>query len=238
MADSPTVAAIVVAGGSGERFGSPAGKQLAPVAGRPLLSWSLEVLDAYGHLDSAVVVCPPGRQLEYAEQAVAPLGLRLPIEFAESGPTRQASVRSGLAALAGDVEVVLVHDGARPLLTVDLIENMVRSLSASGASGVVAAHPSIDTLKVVEGDRILDTPARSRLWQVQTPQVFIRESLELAHAAAVRDGFEGTDDASLLERLGFDVRIVEGPRSNIKVTLPEDVTFVEAVLERRSKGLQ
>lgn len=235
MGARPFVAAVVVAGGSGERFGAPAGKQLSLVAGRPLLSWSLEVLDR-SFVDAIVVVCPQGRADEYEAVAVTPLAPRTPITFADSGASRQASVRSGLAALPDAARIVVVHDGARPLVTVELIEQLVDALVATGASGVVAAHPSIDTLKIVEDERILETPERARFWQVQTPQVFLRETLERAHARAFDEGFLGTDDASLLERMGADVRVLEAPRSNIKVTLPEDVTFVEAVITNRREG--
>lgn len=229
--------AIVVAGGSGERFGRSGGKQLAPVAGWPVLSWALRALDAVPEIGRLVVVRPASRAEEYAREAIDPLGLATEVVFADSGETRQESVASGLTALRTEASIVVVHDGARPLITPDLVQRTIDLLLAGEGVGVVVAHPSYDTLKVVDTDgQVVETPERSRYWQVQTPQVFDRRALEMAHAKAASEGFSGTDDASLVERAGGRVRVIEGPRDNIKVTVPEDLAYVQAVLGRRRDG--
>jgi len=229
-------AAVVVAGGTAERFGRSGGKQLAPLVGRPVLSWVLDALDTSGAIDLIVVVCAPDRADEYRSIAVEPLELRTPVIYAAGGSTRRESVASGLAALPDSVVTVLVHDGARPLVTGDLIVAALSAFERSGADGLVVGHPSIDTLKIAEGPRVVETPPRESFWAVQTPQVFSAEALKAAHRLAIADGFEGTDDASLVERAGGVVVLHEGPRDNIKITLPEDLAFAEAVIRARAEG--
>lgn len=229
--------AIVVAGGIGERLGHAGGKQLAIVAGRPVLSWSLLALDASGCVDHIVLVCPHDRVREYRSHAVEPLALAVSVSYAPSGSSRQESVASGLAAMPGDTDIVLVHDGARPLLTPELTKAALDALEETlAAAGVVVGQPAVDTLKVVDGNRVLSTPDRSRFWTVQTPQVFRVTPLRDAYAAAHAAGFSGTDDASLVEHAGGTVLVVEGPRDNVKVTVAEDLAFIEAVLASRERG--
>lgn len=231
----PVTAAVVVAGGSGERFGRAGGKQLAQVAGRPVVSWSLAAIDECS-LAHIVVVCPESRIEEYRTLAVGSLDLRTPVSFAPSGPTRQDSVASGLAAVPSGTEIVVIHDGARPLVSPQVIRGAVEMLvSNDSAQGVVVGHPSIDTLKRVEGRRIVETVDRREVWSAQTPQVFRLESLVAAHALH-NDARAGTDDAVMVERAGGTVLMFEGPRDNIKVTVPEDFAFVESVLTRRAQG--
>ncbi|HSK48333.1 MAG TPA: 2-C-methyl-D-erythritol 4-phosphate cytidylyltransferase [Coriobacteriia bacterium] len=237
MTTHSATAAVVVAGGSGERFERPEGKQLAPVAGWPVLCWSLRALDAAWQIGLIVVVCPADRREEYEAEAVTPLGLATPVAFAVAGSTRQESVLSGLAAVPREMTVVVVHDGARPLVTPDLITGTIEALERSGADGAIAGHPSYDTLKLVESGVVVETADRERYWAVQTPQAFKRSALENAHQAAVADGFVGTDDASLVERAGGRVVVVQGPRDNLKVTVPEDLAYVQAVLNHRREGL-
>lgn len=237
MTDAPRTAAVVVAGGSGERFGRAGGKQLAMASGLPVLSWSLRALDASADVELIVVVCPADRVEEYRSLAVEPAALSTPVDFAASGVTRQDSVASGLATLPASVDVVAIHDGARPLLTAAVVSSLVAAVRDPGgvAIGAVVGHPSYDTLKVVEAGQVTETPDRERFWAVQTPQVFVRSALEEAHARAAADGFVGTDDASVVEHAGWTVRVLEGPRDNIKVTVAEDLAFVEAVLRRREE---
>lgn len=232
-----SAAAIVVAGGSGERFGRAAGKQLAVVGGRPVVSWALLALDAVPGLDRVVVVCPRSRRADFRTQSVEPLGMRTPVVFADAGETRQASVASGLSAIDMATDWVIIHDGARPLVTSMLVENALAAARESGADGAVVGHPSYDTLKLVEGADVVETVDRSRYWAVQTPQVFRRSALQAAHDAARAHGYSGTDDAALVEKAGGRVVVVEGPRDNLKVTVAEDLAFVQAVLEHREKGV-
>jgi 2-C-methyl-D-erythritol 4-phosphate cytidylyltransferase len=233
----PRTAAIIVAGGSGERLGRPGGKQLAPVLGQPVLSWTLAAFDAVPQVDLIIVVCHPQRIDEYRRTAINPVCPTTPVHFAAGGDTRQASVANGLAMVPGTAEIVLVHDGARPLVTSELIVDALEALAADPtASGLAVGYPAVDTLKIVSGDTIAETPDRSRYWAIQTPQIFSASVLRHAYQAAEKDGFLGTDDASLVERLGERVVVFEGPRDNIKVTVAEDLLFVEAALKGRGEG--
>ena len=239
---NPKTAAIILAGGTGERFGKDGGKQLVEIGGKPILTWSVEAFDAVGDIGLIVIVCPAERQGEYLSKAVDPFSFATPIVVAAAGSTRQESAFSGLELVPEEFEYVVMHDGARPLISADLIAHTIATLKGNiDADGAVVAHPAIDTLKVVENGVIVGTPDRSVFWNAQTPQVFRAGIYRRAHASALSDGFVGTDDSSLIERLGGRVRVVEGKRDNIKLTVPEDyLMLVAAVRERylKQKGEQ
>ena len=239
---NPKTAAIILAGGTGERFGKEGGKQLVEIGGKPILTWSVEAFDAVGDIGLIVIVCPAERQGEYLSKAVDPFSFATPIMVAAAGSTRQESAFSGLELVPEEFEYVVMHDGARPLISADLIAHTVATLKGNiDADGAVVAHPAIDTLKVVENGVIVGTPDRSVFWNAQTPQVFRAGIYRRAHASALSDGFVGTDDSSLIERLGGRVLVVEGKRDNIKLTVPEDyLMLVAAVRERylKQKGEQ
>ena len=226
-------AAILLAGGSGERFRRQGGKQLVDIAGRPTLSWSLQALDACPDVGLIVLVGPEDRREEYFEKAVEPFGFVTPIVFAEAGTSRQESAFSGLSAVPDSYEFVVLHDGARPLISAEEILHTINTVKGDLlADGAIVAYRSIDTLKVVEDGMVVGTPDRSVLWNAQTPQVFRTGIYRRAHAAALADGFVGTDDSFLIERLGGRVVVVEGSRSNIKLTVPEDYrTVTNALLD-------
>lgn len=231
---SAPVTAIVVAGGTGQRLGVLGGKQLLQLAGRPVLGWTVDAMAGSGVVDAIVVVCHPERVDEYREAVTAGVATELPLSFVAGGETRQSSVAAGLIAVASDDTVVVVHDGARPFVAVNLLTEAVRVVREGEADGAVAAYPVSDTIKTVHGVTVESTPDRSRLWAVQTPQVFLARTLRSAVAAASADGFVGTDDATLVERAGGRVVVVEGPRDNIKITHAEDVLVAEAILAFRS----
>ena len=239
---NPKTAAIILAGGTGERFGKEGGKQLVEIGGKPILTWSVEAFDAVGDIGLIVIVCPAERQGEYLSKAVDPCSFATPIVVAAAGSTRQESAFSGLELVPEEFEYVVMHDGARPLISADLIAHTIATLKGNiDADGAVVAHPAIDTLKVVENGVIVGTPDRSMFWNAQTPQVFRAGIYRRAHASALSDGFVGTDDSSLIERLGGRVLVVEGKRDNIKLTVPEDyLMLVAAVRERylKQKGEQ
>ena len=239
---NPKTAAIILAGGTGERFGKEGGKQLVEIGGKPILTWSVEAFDAVGDIGLIVIVCPAERQGEYLSKAVDPFSFATPIVVAAAGSTRQESAFSGLELVPEEFEYVVMHDGARPLISADLIAHTIATLKGNiDADGAVVAHPAIDTLKVVENGVIVGTPDRSVFWNAQTPQVFRAGIYRRAHASALSGGFVGTDDSSLIERLGGRVLVVEGKRDNIKLTVPEDyLMLVAAVRERylKQKGEQ
>ncbi len=128
-------------------------------------------------------------------------------------------------------EYVAIHDGARPLITTEAIDHAIDVLVSDRAlDGVVCGQPAIDTLKIVDGDNIVETPPRELYWAAQTPQIFSVDAMKRAHTAAIAEGFIGTDDSSLVERMGGRVRCVQSPRDNLKVTVPEDLRPVTAIL--------
>jgi 2-C-methyl-D-erythritol 4-phosphate cytidylyltransferase len=205
-----TAWAIVVAGGTGSRFGAP--KQFADLGGRPLVAWSLE--SARQACDGVVLVVP----------AVAPSGPWDADVVVTGGATRSESVRAGLAAVPGEADIIAVHDAARPL-TRPALWAAVLDAVAAGADGAVPASPVVDTVKEVGPDGSLVTLDRSRLVAVQTPQAFRADLLRRAHGA----GRDATDDAALVEAAGGHVVLVEGPPDNVKVTSPIDLILATAL---------
>jgi 2-C-methyl-D-erythritol 4-phosphate cytidylyltransferase len=212
--------AIVVAAGRGERLGSEGPKALVACAGRPLLSWSLDALHAAGL--PIVVALPAG--------VAAPEGTR----GVAGGAERSHSVRNALAAVDTAADVVLVHDAARPLLSVELVRACLDAMQ-DGVDAAIAAARLTDTVKEAEGDRVVRTLDRSRLWAVQTPQVFRRTVLEDVLSQPDDVLAAATDDASLIELAGGSVRLVPAPRWNLKVTLPEDLQLAELLLAARAE---
>lgn len=210
--------ALVVAAGSGERLGAGRPKAFVPVAGRPMLEWSLLSLAAAG-FEHVVVALPDGE--------AAPAGC----VGVRGGVTRSESVRLALAACPGEGPVV-VHDAARPLVAAELFTRTLDALADADAA--VAAAPVTDTVKEADAERwVARTLDRTRLWAIQTPQAFRREAL--AAALAVPDDVlaQATDDAWLIERSGGSVRVVESSAANLKVTTPHDLRIAELLLADR-----
>jgi 2-C-methyl-D-erythritol 4-phosphate cytidylyltransferase len=186
-------------------------------------------------VDAVIVVCHPDRVAEYRDAVAGFTAADTPVDFIAGGDTRQASVEAGVRAVADDETIVVVHDGARPFVTCESIARSVEVVASGRADGAVVAHPVSDTVKAVACGFVEETPERTRLWAVQTPQVFRAGTLRAALAAAEHDHFVGTDDASLVERAGGSVAIVEGARDNIKITHAEDVVLAEALLASRAE---
>lgn len=162
VSKNPSTAAIIVAGGEGERFRNPGGKQLFEVLGKPVLTWSAEAFDAVPDVGVIVIVCPEERQAEYCRQAIDPYPFVTPIEFAPSGEVRQESAMNGFESLTKDYEIIAVHDGARPLITPEIISHAINHLKGNlDIDGIVVGHPSVDTLKIVSDRLISATPDRS-----------------------------------------------------------------------------
>ena len=206
-----TVVGIVPAGGSGERLGAERPKAFVVCAGRPLLEWSVEVLSAV--CDRVIVAVPAGHE--------GP-------GWVEGGASRSASVRNALSA-APEARTVVVHDAARPLVTRELVESCLAALM--GVDGVTAAAPVTDTIKQAYPDGTVErTLDRSRLWAVQTPQVFRADALRRALEVSDEVLAAATDDASLVEAAGGSVRVVESPAENFKVTSHRDLEVAERIL--------
>ena len=228
-----SVWAILVAAGRGERLGLDQPKAFAKLGEDPLLAEPLRRLEESEWVDAIVLVAPPGWE-EPAILLAEELGCGKVNACVPGGETRAESVEAGLHAVGDDIDVVLVHDAARPLITPALVARVLAGLNG-GAEGAVAAAPVADTLKRVRDDLTIDdTVDRAHLWQAQTPQAFRRSTLERAYReldrATVRSA---TDCAALLHAIGAMVRIVPSGITNVKVTLPSDIALVEALLAAR-----
>ncbi len=222
-----TATALLLCAGKGERLGAGVDKALVPLAGRPLFAWSLEALERTPAIDRIVVVGPVRRLKETL--AAAGLAPRKVVGWCEGGRERQDSVARGLALVPQDASLVAVHDCARALVTPELVGRVVADAAAHG--GAIAALPLADTLKRAALGVIETTVPRQGLWCAQTPQVFRREWIVAAHAAA---GRAATDDAALVEALGHRVHLTPGEPHNLKITTPRDLELAEAWLTRSS----
>ena len=216
--------AIILAGGSGSRMGAGCNKVLLTLGGEPVIQRSIR---AFEGLVDGVVLVSREEDIPAMGAMLAKSGLSAVVVV--GGATRQESVWNGLCALPEGVEHVLIHDGARCLVDADTIRRCKASVEVHGTG--VAAVPVVDTIKQVDADGIVAaTPDRSSLMAVQTPQGFRLPLIMEAHEAARQAGFTGTDDASLVERIGHSVRLTQGNRRNIKLTAPEDINMAEAFL--------
>jgi len=220
---------IVAAAGKGRRFGRS--KQLVDLAGRPLVSWSLNVFGTMPEVTAVALVVDEDTLPSYA--AVLELHIRgKRALLVPGGVTRQESVFAGLRALNGEVDAVLVHDGARPLIRVDDVRRCMRPVAQGRAAFL--ATPVVDTIKTVdERGHVRKTLDRKTLWAAQTPQCAMYSDLERAYKEADREAFTATDDASLLERSGIDVVVVPGASENFKITTPSDLALAQAIVRER-----
>ena len=227
MAD-PRIGVIVVAAGVGSRFGAAMPKAFVPLAGRSLLTWSVEAAVGCPGVVCVVVVAPPGHVAE-ADRATEGYAT-VPVRVVPGGAERPDSVAAGLAALPDDVDVVLVHDAARAL-TPSALFAAVAAAVVAGAPAVVPGLPVVDTVKQVdEAGVVVATPPRASLRAIQTPQGFRRDVLERAHAEAGAHAV--TDDAALVEALGLPVLVVPGDPRAHKITTPDDLDRVVALRDR------
>ncbi|OGL11573.1 MAG: 2-C-methyl-D-erythritol 4-phosphate cytidylyltransferase [Candidatus Rokubacteria bacterium RIFCSPLOWO2_12_FULL_71_22] len=224
-----SLAAVIPAGGAGARLGARMPKQFLRIGRTPILAMTVRHFTRHPSM-AAVVVAAPAAHLALTRRILARTGRGAPATVVVGGPTRQDSVWLALLALPGPVDVVVVHDGVRPLITRRLVDDVVRAAVESGAA--ICALPIAETVKRVRGGFVEATLDRSELWAVQTPQAFRADLLREAHEKARRDGVGGTDDAMLVERLGHPVRVVAGLPGNVKITTPEDLRRLRRVSRR------
>ncbi len=229
LARRNSVAAIIAAAGFGSRMGTEVPKQFLLLAGEPVLIRTIRAFLDHPAIDRVAVVLPQ----QYLARSRDSIQTFFPEQlqkllFTAGGESRQQSVANGLHSLPPTIDTVLVHDGARPLVTPAVIDRCITGVHRHGA--VIAAIPVKDTLKEVDGDTILRTVDRQQLWQAQTPQAMQRTLLERAGAHALTTGFQGTDEASLLEHAGIAVAVVMGSEENFKITRPADLTIAAALL--------
>lgn len=226
------VVALIPCAGQGKRMGGHVSKQFMEVDGRPLLAYTLAQFEKHPLIDNLVLVTRE-EDIDYCWQEVIKKEAFTKVtQIVPGGRERQDSVYQGLLALSEETDWVVVHDGARPLISTAAISAVLKTAWAKGAA--IIGVPAKDTIKMVNPDFTVQmTPPREFLWHVQTPQVFPRELLMRAYREAAEHGWQGTDDASLVERLGVKVHMVQGDYNNIKITTPEDFVFLQEIL--RSK---
>lgn len=222
--------AVVAAAGRSARMGGE-NKQLMSIAGVPVLARSLKALAQVPAVDGIVLVAPADSVPDFSNLAMG-WGLKKIVAVVPGGINRQQSVFSGLLAVPSGCRIVLVHDGARPLVTQHEIIDVIEAAGKYGAATL--AVPVKDTVKVSSGDGfVTETPDRNKLWLTHTPQGFIYELVLEAHRKAFKSGDLHTDDASLVEAAGHRVKLVAGNYSNIKITTPGDILIAEALLKSR-----
>ena len=219
------VSVIIPAAGSGRRMGGGTAKQFLPLRGEPVLVRTVRLFSRCALVDEIIIAA-----LDVDATRALVGGMPKVTRIVPGGAERQDSVWAALQAVHSRPRIVAVHDAARPLLTPDVLEGVLRAAATHPAQ--VVAVPVQDTIKQVGPDGVVvATPDRSTLWAVQTPQVFWADVLVRAYRRAAEDGFRGTDDASLVERTGVPVRVYRGHPSNIKLTTPADFRVAEALLE-------
>jgi 2-C-methyl-D-erythritol 4-phosphate cytidylyltransferase len=228
------IVAIIAAAGQGRRLAAAVAKQYLSLGEMPILARTLRVFDE-NPLVEGIVLAVGADQREALEQRVLrSYPCRKLVEVVPGGAERQESVARALEAVSPGCEVVVIHDGVRPLLSQQLLTTVIETARRSGAA--MAAVPARDTVKEVEAGLVRATLDRSRIWLAQTPQAFSADLIRRAHEAAGRERVRGTDDAALVERLGASVEIVPGSEENIKVTTAADLMYAEAVLAARAAG--
>jgi 2-C-methyl-D-erythritol 4-phosphate cytidylyltransferase len=227
--------AIVPAAGTGERMGTNNRKKPYLLLNkRPLLYYTLTVLDSIPAIAQIIVAVAPGDERFCQQQVLEKFHFNKSIQIIPGGSSRQESVRRLLERVPEDTQLVLIHDGARPLITPELLDQAIAETMVWKAT--VLAVPVKDTIKSANDTlQIEKTISRERLWAIQTPQTFERSVIQEAHQRARQEGFLGTDDAALVERMGVQVKIVMGSYDNIKITTPEDLSVAEALLKNRNR---
>ena len=212
-------------------MGSDRNKLLLTLLGKPLIAWTIAAASASRHISWIGLIVHPEDKSDM-EEILAEISLKVPLQLIAGGATRQESVYNGLQALPTAASRVLIHDGARCLVTPQLIDRCAETLL--DCKGLIAAVPVKDTIKIVDSmGFIQDTPNRNQLWAAQTPQGFNVQLLNHCHVEARRCKWSVTDDAALFEKCRLPVKIVEGEETNLKITTPQDLAIAEFILRQR-----
>ncbi|GAE89560.1 2-C-methyl-D-erythritol 4-phosphate cytidylyltransferase [Acetivibrio straminisolvens] len=226
-----SVSAVVVAAGKGTRMNMDINKQYIKVGGIPVLARTLKVFEDCPLIDEVVLVVNNNDMFYCKENVVEAYGLKKVKMLVAGGAQRQDSVYNGLLQVNSESDIIIIHDGARPFINEEIIENCIEAAKEYGAS-TAAVHVK-DTIKSADSEGFAkETLERSTLWAIQTPQAFLRDIIMKAHKKASDEGFYGTDDTVLAERMGIRTKLVMGSYNNIKITTREDLTFAEALIER------
>lgn len=236
MEKKTRTAAIIPSAGAGRRMASGGSrKNYLELAGRPVLAHTLAAFEASPGVEAVFVVAPAGDE-NLIHAMARDNGIGKLAGVVAGGAERQESVANGLAAAGDGWDIVIVHDGARPLVTPEIVGSCLEAARVDGAA--VVAVPVKDTIKAATEGFVRETLPRETLWAAQTPQAFAFTLLEDAHDRARKDRYLGTDESSLVERTGAKVRLVKGSYENIKITTPEDLARAEQILRMRQKRQQ
>lgn len=220
---------VIVAAGSGSRMKMNINKQFIKLDGKEIIVHTIEKFYKHKNINDIVVVLREEEIDFFKNEILSTYGFDK-VKIALGGNERQDSVYNGLKSLRQECDTVLIHDGARPFVTAEIIDNSINE--AKQHKAVVVGVPVKDTIKVInDKNEIVDTPQRNKLWAVQTPQTFEYKVLIEAYENAFNDDFYGTDDAMLVERIGYKVKMIEGSYNNIKVTTQEDIAIGEQILK-------
>ncbi|MGL4911702.1 MAG: 2-C-methyl-D-erythritol 4-phosphate cytidylyltransferase [Romboutsia sp.] len=220
---------VIVAAGTGSRMKMDINKQFIKLNDKEIIAYTIEKFYENKNIQDIVVVIKEEEFEFFKSQIISKYGFEN-IKIAFGGNERQDSVYNGLKALDEKCKIVLIHDGARPFVSEEIIANSITE--AINNKAVVVGVSVKDTIKVVDSDNnIVETPDRSKLWAVQTPQTFVYQVLLKSYEDAFKDNFYGTDDAMLVERIGYKVKIIQGSYNNIKITTQEDLNIGTQILK-------
>lgn len=224
------ISVIIAAAGMSNRMGSKINKQFISINNKPILVHTLEKFEGCSYVDEIILVAKED-EIDYCrKEIIKRYNFNKVAKIIRGGKERQDSVYNGILALDEKTDIVLSHDGARPFVKIENIIDGIKGAYKDGAC--VVGVPVKDTIKVVESSNgIVETPKRDMLWAAQTPQCFKKEIIQEGYRKAIEDGYIGTDDSGLVERMGLDVKIIMGSYENIKITTPEDLILAESILQ-------
>lgn len=234
-------AAIITAAGKGTRLKSDISKQFLNIYGKPILAHSISAFQNSSNIKEIYITVPKNYLSFCKEEIIKKYTFSKVKELVIGGDTRQESVYNALQALPSSCRIVSIHDGVRPLITTEEIDLLIKNLiklnkKDNSIKGIIMAAPAYDTVKKINEDKIIDkTITRNLVCMAQTPQTFFFESILDAHKKALQDDFAGTDDASLIERLGYKVMVVIGRHENIKITTAMDLFLAELIMRKNQK---
>ena len=222
--------AIIVAAGKGKRIRSKLPKQFLSVGGKPILAYTIEKFDKSRLIDEIIVVIPRGYLNCCSNKIIDKFGFSKVKKIIIGGKERRDSVFKGLKIIDSNTDIVLIHDGVRPLVKTKKINEIVKFCQKHGP--VILGLPIKETIKRVESGKAITTLDRNKIWAVQTPQAFPYKVIMHAYKEADKDKFVGTDDSQLVERMGIEVRVIEGDEDNIKITTAKDLKIAEHLLRK------
>ncbi len=232
--------AIITAAGKGTRLNSNISKQFLNIYDKPILAHTLSIFEKSSKIDAIYVSVPRDYIKSCREDIIEKYSFTKVSKLVVGGSHRQASVFNAISSIPSTTDIVLIHDGVRPLVTSDEVETTIKKLindnkKDSGVKGVILAAPAKETIKRISGHTIDSTIPRDTVWHAQTPQTFFYREIIEAHRKASKEGFIGTDDSSLIERMGWKVNVVRGRHENIKITTPIDLFLAELFMNKNGK---